>query len=125
METREILEVFRALGIQVTRIRLTGGCTAIETWNQIQADIYGHPVSTLRNPHATMLGAGILAAKGVGAFDSVPRASDAMVQVGRTYRPDRDSSHAYRRLYQRYRSIYRDFDNAQIFPEICALNPPR
>lgn len=125
LETREILDVFMMLDVPVSEVRLSGGGTHLEVWNQIQADIYGHPVSTLRNPHATMLGAGILAAAGVGAFDSVPRASDAMVQVGRTYRPDRDRSNAYRRLYQSYRSIYRDFDNAQIFPEICALKPPR
>jgi xylulokinase len=122
LETREIMDIFTMLDIPMSEVRLSGGCTHLEVWNEIQADIYEHPVSTLRNPHASLLGAAILAAKGGGAFPSVPKASDAMVQIDRTYRPDRQRSNVYRDLYQRYRSVYRDFDNAQLFPEICPPN---
>ena len=105
MQTREVLDVFAALGVPIRHIRLTGGCTAIEGWNQMQADLYGKPVSTLENPQASLLGAAILAAHGLGIFPSVASAARQMVKIRKTYEPARDRVEEYDGIYRRFQAI--------------------
>ncbi len=115
LQTREVLDVFASLGIPVLEIRLTGGCTAIAEWNQIQADLFGRPVSTLDNPEATLVGAAILAAKGVGAFSSVAAAARRMVGIRKTYQPERERTAQYDTLSRKFRAIRRGIDDAGLF----------
>lgn len=101
-QTREIVDIFTSLNMPVREIRLTGGCTHIEHWNQIQADILGRPVALLANPQATAAGAAVLAAVGAGLFKTVRKASEHMVHVDRVYTPCPDNVEAYERWYRRY-----------------------
>ncbi len=59
------------LGKPFEVIRVTGGGSKSEVWNQIQADIYGRPVETLQEAECTALGAAILGAAGCGVYSSV------------------------------------------------------
>ena len=104
-QAREIMDVCRSLDIPVREFRLTGGGSAIETWNQMQADIHGMPVTTLRNEQASLLGAAILAACGAGLFTSVPEAARCMVATRRTYRPRQRARRAYEELFRRQAAI--------------------
>ncbi|MDP7421446.1 MAG: FGGY family carbohydrate kinase, partial [bacterium] len=92
IETNQVLDVFTSLEIPVEEIRLTGGYTTIDTWNQIQADIYGKPVSTLENPEASIMGAALLGAVGTGAFSSLPEAVKSMVRLKKRYQPARENA---------------------------------
>ncbi len=114
-QTREIIDVFRALRVPVREVRLTGGGTAIDVWNRIQADIFGVPVLTLANPQATLLGAAILGACGIGAFPDVPAAARSMVRIRRRYEPDRARRAEYERLFARYREIHSGFERERLF----------
>jgi len=118
LETRQILEVFASLRIPVKEIRLTGGCSNIDVWNQIQADIYGRDVSTLENPHASLLGAAILAAWGAGAFDSIKGAAERMVKIKKRYTPITGNTQIYQGLYRKYCEIYKDLDKNKILKTI-------
>lgn len=115
METREILEVFAALRVPVDEVRLTGGCAAIGVWNQIQADLYGKPVRTLENRQASLLGAAILAAQGVGLYRSVAEASDAMVRLRRTYTPAPARTEAYEEIYRTFCRVRREMGRTGLF----------
>ncbi len=115
MQTREVLDVFAALGVPIRQIRLTGGCTAIEGWNQMQADLYGKPVSTLENSQASLLGAAILAAHGLGAFPSLVAAAKQMVKIRRTYEPAHDRVAAYDGIYRKFRVIRERCEAARLF----------
>lgn len=115
MQTREILDVYATLGVPIREIRLTGGCTAITAWNQIQADLYGKPVSTLENPQATLLGAAILATRGIEAYPSFEAAVGQMVSIRRTYTPDPAHAARYAGLYRRYRSVRHGLAAGQLF----------
>ena len=108
METNQVLDVFTSLEIPVEEIRLTGGYTTIDTWNQIQADIYGKPVSTLENPEASIMGAALLAAVGTGAFSSLPEAVKSMVRLKKRYQPARENAAAYEKLYQTYCTVHEE-----------------
>jgi xylulokinase len=115
LQTREILDVFAGMGVPVRDIRLTGGCTAVEPWNQMQADIYGRPVSILENPQASLLGAAILAAVGLGEFRTVAAAAKSMVTIRKTYQPDACRAEAYDGIYGRYTAVRRGLDAGRVF----------
>jgi xylulokinase len=53
---------FRALGIQPTEIRLTGGGSKSAIWRQICADVFGVPTVCLKSAEGAALGAAIQAA---------------------------------------------------------------
>ena len=119
LETRGILECFASLGVKAREVRLTGGCTSIAVWNQIQADIFGKAVSTLATPHATTLGAAILAACGTGVFASVPEAVRSMVQIRGTYLPSPGAAEAYDRLYARYGRVREGLEKGRVFGAVA------
>ena len=102
LETREILDIFAALDIPIRDVRLTGGYTSLDVWNQVQADVFNRPVHTLREPEATLLGAAILAACGAGAFASADEAASRMVRIDRTFEPAAANVEAYDHIYHRY-----------------------
>lgn len=115
LETRGILEVLTALGLAPAEVRLTGGYSQVAVWNQMQADIYGMGVHILENKQASLLGAAILAACGVGAFGSVPEAVATMVRVGETYTPDREAAARYEEVYRRHRVVLAALVSGDVF----------
>jgi xylulokinase len=115
LENRMILDVFRKLGVRVDEIRLTGGHSTHPVWNRIQADVYGLPVRTLENPQATLLGAAILAAVGVGAAASPAAAARRMVRLREPFAPDPEGVAQYRDLCRRYRQVLDVFRAERLF----------
>ena len=115
MQTREILDVFRGLRLPVREIRLTGGGTAFEPWNQIQADIFGMPVSVPESREATLMGAAILAAAGIGAVATIAEGARLMVRLRKTYRPEAEQAAAYEVLYRRFRAVHAAFRKGGVF----------
>ena len=121
METREILEVFSSLGYPPGEVRLTGGYSSLGVWNQIYADVLNRPVSTLRNPQASLLGAAILAACGIGAFPSVREAVGAMVHVQKIHRPEPGRAGKCQMAYERSRMILGKFEDCGLFETIAGM----
>lgn len=103
---RDSLEIFRELGIPVKQIRSSGGGSRSALWLQIQADIFGEEVVTLRESEGSAYGAALLAAVGSGAYSSVPEAVHAAIEVTRRIKPDRKSAQIYQQYYQAYRDLY-------------------
>lgn len=114
-QAREILEVFRALHVPIREIRLSGGGAGIGTWNQLQADIYGLPVTTLRREQASLLGAAMLAARGADLFASVAEAARGMVATGKMYRPGKCARRAYNQLFRRYAFLVGEGEQGKVF----------
>lgn len=95
-----------ASAMPIERFLVMGGGSRSPLWCQIVADVLGRPVDVAREPEATCLGAGILAAYGVGLFASVEEAAKAMTGVGKRYSPQPEQSRKYDRLYGLYKDIY-------------------
>ena len=115
METGQILDLFKSLHIPIREIRLTGGCSRIAAWCQIQADLYGKPVADLECPEATLLGAAVLAAVGAKAYATVNAAVCRMVRPDTVYAPRRAAVVQYRRLRREFGDIYRATEQAGLF----------
>ena len=97
-----------ATGQRVQSFIVTGGGSRSDLWCQIVADVTGKPVCRSASPEATALGAGILAASGVGLYPGVREAAAAMTQTEeRPFEPDSRQHAFYSRLYEEvYRHLF-------------------
>ena len=103
---RDSIDIFRSLGAPINEIRLGGGGASSPLWRQIQADVYGRPVSMIDGDEGAALGAAILAGVGVGAWDSVDSACADVIKIREIIEPDPGSAAVLERSYERYRSLY-------------------
>ena len=106
LEIRDMFEQWRDAGLQVDCLRIGGGATRSALWNQIQADVYGRPVETLRVGESTSLGAALMGGVGAGVFASIEEGVAAMVHVTDRIEPNPESHRRYEELYQAYTQAY-------------------
>ena len=103
---RDSLEIFGELKIPVAQIRVSGGGSRSALWRQIQADIYGKEIVTLRESEGSAFGAALLAGVGTGIYSSVEEAAGATIHAQETTIPGRASVEFYSRQYDIYRKVY-------------------
>ena len=80
---KDSFTIFDEMKIPVTSIRLGGGGARSPLWRQIQADVYAHEVEIVAAEEGAAYGAAILAGTGPGAWSSVEKACDGIVQVAK------------------------------------------
>ncbi len=86
------------LGLDVDEIRAMGGGANSPLWCQMKADITGKRLVTLKNKETACLGSAILAAVGVGVFESVEQAAER-IQVDRVFESqETDYSECYKQF---------------------------
>jgi xylulokinase len=90
---------------QLGEVRISGGGAQSSVWLQIIADVTGLPVRVVGTSEGAAHGAALLAATGVGAFNSVGEACATAVEVGPPVEPGEDVD-IYADLYGIYRAIY-------------------
>jgi xylulokinase len=103
---RDSLEIFKELGIPVEQIRASGGGSRSFLWRQIQADIYGKELVTLRTSEGSALGAALLAGVGAKIYASVEESAQEAIQVKESMSPKPENVATYERYYQVYRDLY-------------------
>ena len=98
---------FHTLGVEaeiqhpVRRFIAMGGGARSDLWCQIIADITGKPVYRTATYEAAALGAGILAAGGVGLFPDVRQAANAMTQISpQGFEPDIPRGLFYKQIFE-------------------------
>jgi xylulokinase len=121
MDMRDMIVAIKAAGAGVDTVRLLGGPTKSGFWNQMQADIYGANVQTLKIGDATVLGAAIMGGVGAGTFASVEEGTKAMVRVDRNYEPNPANVRFYDEMYEAWLSVYEGMVGAGAFGRIAAL----
>ena len=100
----EIIETHAKL--RADTLIASGGASKIQLWNQIKADIWNRDVVTLRNPHAGIQGAAILAAVAVGLYPDPEIAAGQMTQRAEYFHPSPGQREYLNRIYALYREIY-------------------
>ncbi len=98
----EVLDRATAGGDQITSgaVYATGGGSRSDVWMQLRADVCGRAYHR-PSCHESAFGSAILAAAGT-IHESLRDASQAMVRIARTFRPDRARHEMYEELYQRF-----------------------
>jgi xylulokinase len=104
---RDSLSILQELGLSPTQLLLTGGGARSAFVRQLQADVYGVPVTTVNREEGPAYGAALLAAVGIGAFADLASAARATLVRSREQLPQAGAHDAYRAPYARYRALYR------------------
>lgn len=121
LEIRDIIEQWFRAGLELDSLRIGGGATRSALWNQIQADVYGRPVETLRISESTALGAALLGGVGAGLFASLEEGVQAMVAVANQIEPDSGRHRRYEELYQAYCAAYDGLSASGAFARLSGL----
>jgi xylulokinase len=102
---RDSFELIRAAGVNPAEVRLSGGGARSELWCQILADVLGNEIYTVAAEEGAAYGAALLAAVGVGAFESVTHACKASIQLKSRYTPGA-ANEVYEAIYPRFKGLY-------------------
>lgn len=121
LEIRDMFEQWTAAGLDVRSLRIGGGATRSALWNQIQADVYGRPVETLRVSESTGLGAALLGGFGAGVFSSIEEGVAAMVHVADRIEPDQQRHERYEELYRAYVQAYEGLSSSGAFDSLASI----
>jgi len=121
MDMRDMLNSMLNSGVDVSEARILGGPTKSAVWNQIQADVYGIPVSSLKVADATVLGAAVLGGVGAGVFASIKEGAEKLVRLDRRYEPDARHTQIYDTLYGIYRRTYESLENSGVFSDLASI----
>jgi xylulokinase len=103
---RDSLAILQELNIAPSHLLLTGGGARSSFIRQLQAEVFGLPVTTVNREEGPAYGAALLAAVGAGAYADLPEAARATLQRGPLEAPDRGAHEKYEEPYQRYRALY-------------------
>lgn len=95
-----------AAQVRPPALRISGGGARSALWNQIKADVTGLPVQQMAVLEAACLGAAMLAAVGVRAFDGLAATAEGMVHPGAVFEPRVAHTAHYHALFATWREIY-------------------
>ena len=121
LEIRDMMDGWIKAGVSPDLIRLGGGATKSAFWNQIQADVYGRPVQTLKVGESTVLGAALLGGVGAGVFNNIEEGVDQLVQVTGEVEPNMENHKVYEELYQAYVKAYEGLASSGAFDTLAAI----
>ena len=103
---RHNVETAAKAGFPLRTLACVGGGARSSLWNQIKADVLGHPVRLPRAAMGAPLGDAIVASVGAGIYPSVEVAVAQMVTQGAEYQPNGALAARYDALYAIYVGLY-------------------
>lgn len=103
---KQSFDKIKALGIDIPRVRITGGGAKSEVWAQMIADILDVEVYTMENEEGPALGAAILAMVGNGLYKNVEEACKKIVKLGKKFQKNEKNIEIYLKKYEKFVIIY-------------------
>jgi xylulokinase len=103
---RDCLEIFKHLHVYPEKIIAGGGGALNPLWRQIQSDILGLPLVTVKTREKSATGAAMIAGIGSGIFASFEEACQRTVAFGEETLPIHEHTISYEEYYQLYTSLY-------------------
>lgn len=91
---------------KIEKLVSVGGGAKNKTWLQIQADILNRDIVTLEIENGPSTGAAMLAAVGMGYYESFEACAERFVNYQKEYKPNPENVEMYQKYYKVYKSIY-------------------
>ncbi len=107
LAVRDVCQVIQEAGGEISQIKVAGGASRNDVWNQIKADVVGKPVLVPSVSDSSLLGAAIIAGWGSGVFGNLSEGAETMVQYRARFEPNLIHHAHYTELLQFYRDLYR------------------
>jgi xylulokinase/glycerol kinase len=117
LESYKNIQILEALIGDIHEIRVSGGATKSEFFNQIQADVYGKPVILGMSGQSSSLGAAIIAATSIGIYPNVKSAAKHLVKLDDDSRrlPDEETHNVYKKLSTLHDDLYHALNSHKIY----------
>lgn len=105
---------------KIKEVRVSGGITKSELFNQIQADIYGKIVVKTECSETSALGAAIIAATTMGLYNNIDSAVNNMINVNEfsIKEPNIENYKVYKELSKIHDSLYWSLEKAGIYSKM-------
>ena len=105
---------------QIKEVRISGGLTRSEVFNQIQADVYGKPVVKPNYEETSSLGAAIIAATKIGLYNNIYEAVNYMCRVNSSSKkePIDENTKTYADLAKIHDELYWSLEKAGIYRKL-------
>jgi xylulokinase len=100
---RDSVEILRELGLAPAYVLVTGGGAQSPFIRQLQADVFGLPVTTVNREEGGAYGAALLAAVGAGAFPDLETAAQRTLTRQPLTPPNPELHQTYEQIYERFR----------------------
>ncbi len=105
LEDRRSLECICPDGFEGP-VRCTGGGATSSLWNQIRADVFGHPVQTLTATEGGIQGAAVLAGVGAGWYADAAEGANQVVRAADMWDPDPGSARVYDHVFRIFSAVH-------------------
>lgn len=106
LEIRWMLDAIAETGVPVDEVRLAGGGSKSDVWNQIHADIFNRPIRTIANPEAALVGGAMCAAVALNLYPDFQAAARAFGRMGPIIEPLEENAAVYARTYDRFVRLF-------------------
>lgn len=107
---RQCAEICGKLGFTADTYLASGGAARSDIWTQIMADVFNRPVKRVIGEEQACLGAALTAGVGIGYWNSIPEATDAVVRYqDRVTLPIPENVRIYEEYYQLFTAIFPQF----------------
>jgi xylulokinase len=103
---KQSFELIKNLGVDIDKVKITGGGAKSTIWSQMISDIFNVEVETIKIEEGPALGAAILAMVGNKAYPSVEAACSTIIKVKDSYEPNDVFAKVYEHKYQEFIKIY-------------------
>jgi xylulokinase len=104
---RDSLEIIEGQGVAVKQIRASGGGARSRFWRQMQADVLGKTVLSMKADEGPAFGVALLAAVGAGEFANIAEACEATVKTTGETKPAAAARRVYAKGFPIYQQLYR------------------
>lgn len=95
---KQLIRILQKNNLFPRGINMVGGCSGIDSWNQIRADVTGLEVVRLRETEATSLGTALFCRTGIGESTTLQEATAEWIQAERIYQPVSEDHETYLKL---------------------------
>ena len=102
---RDCLNTLRELGVEMNRVRVIGGGAKGALWRQIVSDVLGLTLEKTKVDDSSF-GSAMLAAVGIGWFESYADAAETCIQIDTLTAPDSENHALYKCIFARYKAIH-------------------
>ena len=119
-EIQKNISIMESYTEEIKEVRISGGITKSELFNQIQADVYGKIVVKTECNEASALGAAVITATTTGLYNNINSAVDNMVNLNNLSRkePNIENYTAYKELSKIHDSLYWSLEKAGIYSKM-------
>ena len=100
------IQLIRQAGNEINTVISIGGGAKSDFWLQLQADVFNTSVKKLKHEEGPSMGAAIIAAYGLGWYQSFEDCVNDFIKVENIFKPNMDKHQQYEYYHNIYKDIY-------------------